>query len=53
MGLEDAIVFTSLGMLILDDVYLPSRETLKDVVGGSGAYGRSSQSAEKDAWNSP
>lgn len=39
MSLEQCIGFTSLGTLILDDVYLPSGEVYKDVLGGSGSYG--------------
>lgn len=35
---DDAIVFVSLGMLVLDELRFPSSPTLYDVVGGSGAY---------------
>lgn len=32
--------FVSLGMVVLDELRFPTRETLHDVVGGSGAYGK-------------
>ena len=32
------ILFTTLGMVILDEIYLPSDEPLIDIIGGSGAY---------------
>jgi hypothetical protein len=32
------IDFVSLGMVILDDISIPSRPLIKDVVGGSGAF---------------
>ncbi len=31
--------FTSLGLVVLDDLHYPDRENLHDIVGGSGAYG--------------
>lgn len=31
--------FVSLGMIVLDDIRFPSRETLYNVPGGSGLYG--------------
>ncbi|KAL1637036.1 hypothetical protein SLS58_009476 [Diplodia intermedia] len=34
----DAPVFVSLGMLVLDELQFPFKETLYDVPGGSGAY---------------
>lgn len=35
--------FVSLGMVVLDDLYFPARESLHDIVGGSGAYGKDSR----------
>ena len=37
-GLEKLISFTSLGMLILDEIRLPSGEVVENVIGGSGSY---------------
>ena len=34
------ILFTSLGMVVLDEIFLPSEEPLTDIVGGSGAYSK-------------
>lgn len=39
MDSKGRIAFTSLGMLILDKVHLPSGKVFEDVLGGSGAYG--------------
>ena len=39
---EGLISFTSLGMLILDEVHLPHGEIIENVVGGSGTYGKCS-----------
>lgn len=39
--LERSPAFVSLGMVVLDELQFPSRETLYDVPGGSGAYSRS------------
>lgn len=39
-GLEELINFTSLGMLILDEVHLPCGEIVENVIGGSGSYGK-------------
>jgi hypothetical protein len=33
------ISFTSLGLVVLDDIRCPDREPLTDVLGGSGTYG--------------
>lgn len=41
---EELINFTSLGMLILDEVHLPCGEVVENVIGGSGAYGKCSES---------
>lgn len=41
-NLENSINFTSLGMLILDEVHLPSGKVIENVIGGSGSYGTSS-----------
>lgn len=38
---SDEITFVSLGMLVLDELRFPSRPTLHDVVGGSGACSQS------------
>jgi hypothetical protein len=35
---DDTVDFVSLGMVILDDISVPNRELIKDVVGGSGAF---------------
>ena len=39
---EELISFTSLGMLILDQVHLPCGRIIENVLGGSGCYGNSS-----------
>ncbi len=39
-GLEELIYFTSLGMLILDEVHLPCGKVVENVIGGSGCYGK-------------
>ena len=45
MGTIEALInFTSLGMLILDEVHLPSGKVVENVIGGSGAYGKCSDS---------
>lgn len=36
---KPCISFTSLGLLVLDEIRLPGQEPLTDVLGGSGAYG--------------
>jgi hypothetical protein len=36
---QPSISFTSLGLLVLDEIRLPRQEPLTDVLGGSGAYG--------------
>lgn len=33
------VSFTSLGLVVLDEIRIPCRESLTNVVGGSGAYG--------------
>ncbi|KAL4923964.1 pfkB family carbohydrate kinase superfamily [Aspergillus undulatus] len=38
MTLPHNISFTSLGLVVLDEIRFPSREPLTDVLGGSGAY---------------
>ena len=38
--IEDPISFTSLGMLILDQVHLPCGKVVENVMGGSGCYGK-------------
>ena len=38
--LEELVKFTSLGMLILDQVDLPCGKVIKNVIGGSGSYGK-------------
>ena len=30
--------FSTLGLVVLDEIHFPLRETIRDVVGGSGAY---------------
>ena len=37
--IEVPISFTSLGMLILDEVHLPCGKVVENVMGGSGCYG--------------
>ena len=37
---QEPISFTSLGMLILDEVNLPSGHVIENVMGGSGCYGK-------------
>lgn len=37
---EELINFTSLGMLILDQVHLPGGKVVENVIGGSGSYGK-------------
>lgn len=37
-ALEELINFTSLGMLILDEVHLPCGKVVENVIGGSGSY---------------
>ena len=32
--------FVSLGMVVLDELHFPDRESLYDVLGGSGTYGK-------------
>ena len=39
---EESISFTSLGMLILDEVHLPCGKVVENVMGGSGCYGKHS-----------
>lgn len=39
-ALEELINFTSLGMLILDEVHLPCGKVVENVIGGSGSYGK-------------
>ena len=39
-NLEELIEFTSLGMLILDEVHLPCGKVVENVIGGSGSYGK-------------
>lgn len=39
-NLEKPINFTSLGMLILDEVQLPYGNVIENVIGGSGSYGK-------------
>ena len=39
-NVEELINFTSLGMLILDQVHLPCGRVVEDVIGGSGSYGK-------------
>ena len=39
---EELIDLTSLGMLILDEVHLPSGKVVENVIGGSGSYGKCS-----------
>ena len=41
-AVEAIINFTSLGMLILDEVHLPGGKVFENVIGGSGAYGKCS-----------
>lgn len=41
-NLEEPINFTSLGMLILDEVHLPYGEVIENVIGGSGSFGKCS-----------
>jgi hypothetical protein len=36
---KPSISFTSLGLLVLDEIRLPGQEPLTDILGGSGAYG--------------
>lgn len=33
------ICFTSLGLVVLDEIRFPNRAPLNDVLGGSGTYG--------------
>lgn len=40
---EELIKFTSLGMLILDQVHLPCGKVVENVIGGSGSYGKPSK----------
>ncbi|KAL4971293.1 Ribokinase-like protein [Aspergillus desertorum] len=35
---KSSISFTSLGLLVLDEIHFPDRQPLTDVLGGSGAY---------------
>lgn len=35
---DSQIIFTSMGMVVLDEIQFPSGKLLKDVIGGSGAY---------------
>jgi hypothetical protein len=35
------ISFTSLGLVVLDDIRFPNRAPLTDILGGSGTYGDS------------
>lgn len=44
-ALEELISFTSLGMLILDQVHLPCGKVVENVIGGSGSYGKCSNLA--------
>lgn len=37
-GSDQQITFTSMGMLVLDELHLPSGQTLQNVVGGSGTF---------------
>lgn len=39
---EELVSFTSLGMLILDQVHLPCGKVVENVMGGSGCYGKCS-----------
>jgi hypothetical protein len=34
-----SISFTSLGLVVLDEIRFPNQEPLLDILGGSGAYG--------------
>lgn len=36
---QDELRFLSLGMVVLDQLRFPDRETLYDIPGGSGTYG--------------
>jgi hypothetical protein len=36
---EARLHFVSLGLVVLDELHFPDRETLYDVPGGSGAFG--------------
>lgn len=38
MNIHD-ISFTSLGLVVLDEIRLPHKNPLTDILGGSGAYG--------------
>ena len=40
--IEELISFTSLGMLILDDVHFSCGKVVENVMGGSGCYGKCS-----------
>ena len=40
-ALESQMLFTSLGLVVLDEIRLPSSEILHDVIGASGAYSKS------------
>lgn len=42
---QELISFTSLGMLILDQVHLPGGKVVENVMGGSGCYGKCSDLA--------
>ncbi len=35
---QPEILFTSLGMVVLDEICFPSEGPLIDIIGGSGAY---------------
>ena len=39
-NIEEPVSFTSLGMLILDEVHLPCGKVVENVMGGSGCYGK-------------
>lgn len=34
------IWFSTLGMIVLDELQLPAKESVTDIVGGSGTYGK-------------
>ena len=41
-SIGELLSFTSLGMLVLDEVHLPCGKVVENVMGGSGCYGKSS-----------
>jgi hypothetical protein len=46
MTLQTSIDFVSLGMVVLDEIRIPHRARLVDVVGGSGAFGTATHLSE-------